>query len=203
MTSTKLPKSAHTSYPWRIHELTRDFQLEDVWALPTPGGPGELPRLVSGMVEGDFPEGAPALVRALWAARWKIGARFGWDEPKTGLDSRVPSLAGRLPDDLREAPTGPDTASFPFTALYLLEDEWAAEMANRTVHVIMHLGWVEDGAGGHHGQMAVLVKPNGLLGAGYMAMIKPFRHLIVYPAFMRWIERTWRAHTDGAPLAPR
>ena len=35
-----LPDTAHTSRPWRIHELTRDFRLEDVWALPTPGGPG-------------------------------------------------------------------------------------------------------------------------------------------------------------------
>ena len=38
----KLPKSAHFSRPWRIHELTRDFRLEDVWALPTPGGPRRL-----------------------------------------------------------------------------------------------------------------------------------------------------------------
>ena len=37
--------------------------------------------------------------------------------------------------------------------------------------------------------MAVLVKPNGLLGSGYMAAIRPFRHLIVYPAMMRQIER--------------
>ena len=35
----RLPNTAHTSRPWRIHELTRDFRLEDVWALPTPGGP--------------------------------------------------------------------------------------------------------------------------------------------------------------------
>ena len=28
-----------TSIPWRIHDLTGDFELEDVWALPTPGGP--------------------------------------------------------------------------------------------------------------------------------------------------------------------
>jgi hypothetical protein len=25
--------------PWRIHELTHDFRLEDVWAPPTPSGP--------------------------------------------------------------------------------------------------------------------------------------------------------------------
>jgi hypothetical protein len=44
------------------------------------------------------------------------------------------------------------------------------------------------------------VKPNGLLGTGYMAAIKPFRHLIVYPAMMREIGRSWRA-PGGARVA--
>jgi Protein of unknown function (DUF2867) len=60
----------------------------------------------------------------------------------------------------------------------------------------MHLGWVSDGAGGYRGQMAALVKPNGLLGKAYMAAIKPFRYLIVYPALMRMIEREWRERVD-------
>jgi hypothetical protein len=41
--------------------------------------------------------------------------------------------------------------------------------------------------------MAVLVKPNGLLGTAYMAAIKPFRHWIVYPPAIRRIERSWSA----------
>ena len=80
----KLPNTAHTSRPWRIHEVAPDFHLEDVWALPTPGGPDAFPRLVSAMVSDSsdtFPEGAPLPVRVLWAARWKIGAVLGWDRP--------------------------------------------------------------------------------------------------------------------------
>ena len=65
----------------------------------------------------------------------------------------------------------------------------------------MHIGWVRDESGGYRGQMAVLVKPNGLLGAAYMAVIKPIRHLIVYPALMRSIERGWLAHAEGPPAA--
>lgn len=61
------------------------------------------------------------------------------------------------------------------------------------MHGVMHLGWVADGIGGYRGQMAVYVKPNGLLGTVYMAAIKPFRHLFVYPALMRAIERDWQA----------
>jgi hypothetical protein len=188
----RLPNAAHTSRPWRIHELAPDFDVEDVWALATPGGPHELPRLVSQIFSGNFPNGAPLIVRTLWAARWKIGALLRWDRPHTGVAARVPSLRDRLPSDLRDAAAGPDLS--PFSLVYQLDDEWAAEMANRTVHTVMHLGWIPDNSGGYHGQMAVLVKPNGLFGAAYMAAIKPLRYLFVYPALMRSIERGWRAH---------
>ena len=50
-----LPAVAHTGRVWRIHELTHDFHLEDVWALRTPGGPGDLPRLVAQFAVSDFP----------------------------------------------------------------------------------------------------------------------------------------------------
>jgi hypothetical protein len=102
-------------------------------------------------------------------------------------------LRDRLPVDLRDAPSGPEFDALPFTSLYLLDDEWAAEIVNRTVHGVMHIGWVPDPAGGYRGQMAVLVKPNGLLGTAYMAAIAPFRHRIVYPPLLREMGRTWRA----------
>jgi|ERR671912_718016 hypothetical protein len=106
------------------------------------------------------------------------------------MDSRVPTLRERLPEDLRVAPSGPDFSRF--RSVYLLDDEWAAENVNRTVHGVMHIGWVEDGADGWRGRMAVLVKFNGLLGRAYMAAILPFRHLIVYPPSIREIGREWR-----------
>jgi hypothetical protein len=39
--------------------------------------------------------------------------------------------------------------------------------------------------------MAVYVKTNGLLGNAYMAAIKPFRRLIIYPQMLRAMERRW------------
>jgi hypothetical protein len=194
----RLSNAAHTSRPWRIHELTRDFRLEDVWALPTPGGPDDFPRLVRQMTSGEPELDFSGAARKLWSLRWKVGKLLGWDSPDAGLGLRVPTLRDRLPADLREVPSGPDFDALPFTSLYLLDDEWAAEIANRTVHGIMHLGWVPDGTGGYHGQMAVLVKPNGLLGTVYMAAIKPFRYLVVYPALMREIGRDWRALATDA-----
>jgi hypothetical protein len=188
----KLPNSAHTSMPWRIHDLTRDFRLEDVWALPALGQRDEFPQLVDGFAAADPSRSLPAAARMLWQLRFKLGERLGWDDEKTGIGSRVPTLRDRLPADLREAPSGPAFAALPFTSLYLLDDEWAAEIANQTMHGVLHLGWVPDGAGGHRGQMAVLVRPNGLFGRAYMAAIKPFRYLLVYPAAMRQIEQQWQ-----------
>ncbi len=188
----RLPSSAHTSRPWRIHEIASDFRLEDVWALPTPGGPHDLPLLVDALASSDPETQSPSrLARALWAIRWKLGEIFGWDDEKAGVGSRVPTLRDRLPADLRDGPSGPEFASLPFKSLYLLDDEFAAEVANKTVHGVMHLGWVPDGAGGYRSQMAVLVKPNGVFGSVYMAAIKPFRHLIVYPPMIREIGRVW------------
>lgn len=184
----RLPNSAHTSRPWRIHEITRDFRLEDVWALPAHGEESDFPLLVQGFATGDTARGSSRLSRALWTIRWKVGALLGWDDVETGLGARVPTLRERLPEDLLDSP-GPDFDALPFTSLYLIKDEFAAEIANNTMHGVMHLSWVPDGTGGYRGQMAVLVKPNGLLGNLYMAAIRPFRHLIVYPAMMRQIER--------------
>ena len=189
----KLPNSAHTSRPWRIHELTRDFRLEDVWALPTPGGPDDFPRLVQRFAAADPSESPSRAVRTLFAIRWRLGELLGWDDPRAGVGSRVPTLRERLPADLRAAPPGPGFDALPFTSLYLLHDEWAAEIANRTSHAVMHMSWVRDETGAYRGQMAVLVKPNGLFGTAYMAAIAPFRHLIVYPRMMRQFEREWRA----------
>src|SRR3954469_4951999 len=102
--SMRLQNSAHTSRPWRIHELTRDFRIEDVWALATPGGPADFPRLVQQFASSDPSQRLPAAARALWTLRMKLGELLGWDDPKTGVGSRVPTLRDRFPADLRDAP---------------------------------------------------------------------------------------------------
>ena len=204
----RLPDTAHTSRPWRIHELTRDFRLEDVWALPTPGGPDDFPRLVRLIASGNALRDSKGAAHALWVIRLKLGKILGWDGqpagpgPDPSLSSDRTSLRGRLPADLSDLPPGPDFPALPFTPLYRTADEFAAEIVNRTVHGILHLGWVQDGPGRYHGQMAVLVKPNGLLGTSYMAAIKPFRHLIVYPPMIRQIGQAWRVRGAGDAASP-
>ncbi|HEY4564889.1 MAG TPA: DUF2867 domain-containing protein [Thermoanaerobaculia bacterium] len=197
----KLPDSEQTSRPWRIHELVWDFELLDVWALPTPGGPDDFPRLVEIIASSDTMDSESRAARALWAVRWKLGEIFGWDE--AGEDD-LPSwqmLRDRLPEDLRAAPSGPEFEELPFESVYLLDDEWAAELANKTVHGVLHLSWVPDGQG-YRGQMAVYVKPNGLFGRAYLAAIQPFRHLLVYPPMLRQLGRMWRQDSGSQVSDP-
>jgi Protein of unknown function (DUF2867) len=192
--SVSLDKAQHTSRSWRIHEIAKDFDVLDVWALPTPGGPDDFPHLVRLMATFD-PGQTSRVVRALFAIRWTIGRMLGLDRQETGLGTRVRSLRDRLPADLADTPTDFDTHMF--TPLYVTDDEFALEIANETVHGVMHVGWVPDGTGGYRGQMAVLVRPNGALGVAYLAAIAPFRHLVVYPLMLRDIGRAWRQSVSG------
>ncbi|MGW4244558.1 DUF2867 domain-containing protein [Nocardia sp. NPDC004722] len=190
--SHRLPRTAHTEKPWRIHEVAPDFQVLDVWAFSAPGaGPDDFPAALAMLRTDDDASPPTTVTRFLFAVRWRLGALLGWDTPGQGLGARVRSLSDRLPDELRGEATG--SANGPFTTLYELPDEAALELANETMHGVAHFGWVPT-RDGYELRMAVLVEPNGLLGRLYMAGIEPFRLLIVYPAMLRRWDHAWRRH---------
>jgi len=192
----KLPDSAHYSQPWRIHEIAPEFRLEDVWALPAAGAREDFPRLIRLLSTPGTAESSSLLTRLLFAVRRVLGRWLRWDDAVGDTDAT--SLRHRLPDDLRDRrSTAADTG--PFTTLYETDDEWAAELENRTVHGVLHVGWVADGTGRYRGQLAVLVKPAGRLGTTYLIAIRPFRYAIVYPALLRNIDRKWRTDALGRP----
>ena len=186
-----IPSGAYSCQSWRIHEITHDFELEDVWALPVQGGPDDFRAFVEAMMSSDDRD-FPAAYRLLFAVRWALGRILGADGDEHGLGRRVAPLRDRLPDDLRDHPA-PERDDSPFQPLYLTDREYAAEIANRTMHGVLHLGWVEDerSPDGYSAQMSVLVRPNGRFGEAYMALIKPFRYAIVYPALLRTVGRRW------------
>jgi Protein of unknown function (DUF2867) len=199
----RIPNAVHEAHPWRIHEIAPDFTVEDVWTLPAHGEAGDFPTLLEVIMSLDFPSSASLPTRVLWSIRDRLGSWFGLGRISVPVDGtadaagKLPipgtneiSLADRLPDDLRDT-ANLDFGSAPFVHLYRTEDEYAAELSNRTVHAVLHLAWVEHGDGRYQGRMAVYVKPRGRFGQAYMASIKPFRYLIVYPALMRHIERAW------------
>ncbi|MBV8387352.1 MAG: DUF2867 domain-containing protein [Acidimicrobiia bacterium] len=189
----RLRAKTHADRRWRIDELTPDFELLDVWAVPTPGGPDDFGRFLDVFTSFDPTQSSSFAVRNLFAVRWILGDLLGLDTPESAVGTGVPSLRDRMPADLLDAAEGTPIETLPFQWLYVLPDEAAAEIANKTMHGVLHLGWVpdEDAPGGYRGQVAVLVKPNGLLGRAYLAFIKPFRHVLVYPAIFKEMEHMW------------
>ncbi len=199
----RIPRTEHQSLPWRIHEVVPDFTIEDVWALPVHGGAEDFQALLEQMLSSDPTNADSLAARALWRIRDRLGKWFDLGRISTPAEDAagklsIPgtdetSLAGRLPDDLRNTAKDLHYKSLPFVPLYRTDNEFAAEISNQTVHGVMHMGWVDKGHGRYQGQMAVYVKPRGPLGKAYMAAIKPFRYWVVYPALLRQVERTWNA----------
>jgi hypothetical protein len=192
----RLPNSEHESRRWRIAEVAPDFRLEDVWALPAQSTAEDFGALLEVMASLDPAHGESAATRLLFSIRYRLGGWFGWDNAARELaipGNAETTLSARLPVDLRNTATKLDRSSYGFRPLYRTDVEWAAELSNRTVHAVMHLAWVDKAEGGYQGQMAVYVKPRGTFGVAYMALIRPFRHRVVYPALMRQIERAWNA----------
>jgi hypothetical protein len=191
----RLPNAAHEAHPWVIAQIAADFKLLDVWGLPAQGRLEDFATLLETVASLDRADRGRA-TRALFSLRHRLGGWFGWDDAsrRRPIPGRTETtLSARLPDDLRGTATLPDISSTSFTPLYRTETEWAAELSNDTVHAVMHLAWIDQGEGLFRGQMGIYVKPRGRFGATYMALIGPFRHLIVYPALMRQIERAWEA----------
>jgi hypothetical protein len=200
----RLPSSAHTARPWVINRIAPDFRLLDAWALPVEGGPDDFGALVDTVAAIDpvtgGTSGGSTVSSALFRIRLRLGQWFGWDDPGRKLPipgCQETTLRDRLPDDLRDSENMPDInatlqrAAGGFVPVYRTADEAAAEISNGTVHGVLHLGWVEQGNGRYRAQMGIYVKPRGRLGEVYLKLIAPFRHLIVYPALMRQIERAW------------
>jgi hypothetical protein len=200
----RLPNAAHETGTWRINEIVPDFRLEDVWALPVHGRAADFPKFLDLASHLDPANAGSPATRALWRFRDLLGRWFGIgritkmsDAAANGV-AKLPipgknetSLSGRVPDDLRNTAAHVDFGSLPFSPLYLTGNEFGAEVSNATVHGVLHLAWADNGEGDYQGRMAVYVRPRGLLGHAYMTLIKPFRHLIVYPALMKQFESAW------------
>ena len=198
----KLSDSVHQSQSWVISEITSDFKLLDVWKLPAEGDRDDFNSFLEVMSSID-PRDAGPLTGALFWVRQLLGNIFGWDENVNELPipgATETTLAERLPAELRDTATRPPMGEeiqklSGFIPLYRTEYETAAEVSNQTVHGVLHLAWVPQDDGRYYGQLAVYVKPRGRLGDAYMALISPFRHLVVYPALMRHIRRAWESRT--------
>ena len=201
----RLSNAVHEAQPWVITQIAPDFKLLDVWALPVEGRADEFDAVVEMMASFDPAASESVITRTLFWLRLRIGGLLGWDD--AAKERPIPgctetTLSARLPDDLRGSGKGSTIGSLEgaaggFVPVYRTDNEWAAEVSNETVHGVLHLAWVEQDEDRYRAQLAIYVKPRGRLGEAYLTLIAPFRHLIVYPALMRQIGRTWEARPGG------
>jgi hypothetical protein len=175
--------------PLRVHDFLAGVPLHDVWAI-------DLRRTRSGITLTEFLRAAGAspfrpspVVRALLNVRCFVGRVLGWDR-EPGATVRE-TFAGRLTTADRsksQVPAG--TPEGPFRMVYRFENEQLLEVTNRTVHAAALSALVETPTA-YRLYFGVYVRRVGGLTPVYMALVDPFRKLIVYPSLLRSVRTTW------------
>ena len=178
--------------PLRVHSFLADVPIHDVWAIDLPHTrPGitlyEFSRAVGA---GAHPFRDSGMTLALVKLRLFLGRLFGWDSepPRNAWES----FATRLTAADREkslAPAG-KREGLVFRVVYRFENEQLLELINRTAHAAALSALVET-ANAYRFYFGVYVESVGRLTPVYMAMIDPFRKLIVYPSLLRSVRTNW------------
>jgi Protein of unknown function (DUF2867) len=182
----------------RCHALLGDVPLHDVWAIPLDGGgPGRSIGDARAVLFGGPRPHSNVAVRGLFALRWSLGRAFGWDDERH--DPPDMSYVHRLSEvDRSRSQVRSGTREGPFRALYVLRDEALSELRNATVHAFLALA-ITPRPGGYTLYLAVYVKPVSRFTTLYMALIDPFRRLVVYPALGRQARQRWSLMYPQAP----
>lgn len=174
----------------RCHALLNDVPLHDVWAIPLEGGgTGRSVRDAGAILFGDQRPPTNFAVRGLFALRWALGRAFGWDDERH--DPPGASYVHRLAEaDRSQSQVAPGTREGPFRVLYVVDDEALSEIRNATVHAFLALA-LTPSPEGYTLYLAIYVKPVSRFTTLYMALIDPFRRLVVYPALGRRTQQRW------------
>ncbi len=187
----RVPPSEFLALDVVAKQFLADVPLADVNVVDLPaGGPGRTIADVRALTaEGDLTKANP-IVRMLFGLRLLLGRVFGWDR---GAAVVAPdSYLHRLDGDLRaRSLCAPGTSDGPFCLLYLLEDESLSELRNATVHAFLATA-LRPTSSGYRLYWAVYVRPVSRLTGLYMAIIEPFRRLVVYPSILGRIRGAWQ-----------
>ena len=190
----QIPAQEFERLPLRVHDFLAGVPLHDVWAI-------DLPRWRTGVTLDQFLRAAnnrlftpSPLVRLLLGIRLIVGRTFAWDrEPPAPAWE---TFATRLTDADRSrslAPAG--TRDGFFRIVYRFESEQLLELINRTAHAAA-LSTLVETASTYRFYFAVYVRSVGRFTRLYMAVIDPFRKLIVYPSLLRSVRTRWNQVFD-------
>ena len=175
--------------PLRVHAFLAGVPLHDVWAV-------DLPRVRPGITLDEFVQRSNALtctpspiVRAIVNIRLLFGRLLGWDhEPAANAWE---TFATRLTaGDRSKSLVMAGKREGLFRVVYRFENEQLLELINRTAHAGALSALVET-EHGYHFYFAVYVRSVSRFTPIYMALIDPFRKLIVYPSLLRTVREKW------------
>src|SRR3984893_10047693 len=175
--------------PLRVHDFLAGVPPHDVWAI-------DLPRTRSGITLDEFLRTASTrlcrlspVARALLSIRLFVGRLLGWDrEPAV---CAWETFATRLTtDDLSKSLAPAGTREGLFRVVYRFENEQLLELINRTAHAAALSALVET-ATTYRFYFGVYVRGVSRFTPIYMALIDPFRKLVVYPSLLRTIRAKW------------
>jgi len=182
--------------PLRVHDILAGVPLHDVWAV-------DLPRARSGITLDEFlptPNAClctpPPLVHALLNIRLFVGRLLGWDRQPTS--TAWESFATRMTTADRSRSLVPAGAREGlFRVVYRFENEQLLELVNRTAHAGALSALVET-ANAYRFYFGVYVRSVSRFTPVYMALIDPFRKLVVYPSLLRAIRAKWNKNFGTA-----
>jgi hypothetical protein len=185
----QIPAQEFERLPLRVHELLDGVPLHDVWAV-------DLPRPRPGITLNEFQRTAGALcftlspvARALLGIRLSIGRFFGWDREPAAA-TWEPFTARLTSADCSRSLAPPGAPEGLFRVVYRFENEQLLEVINRTAHAAALSALVET-AQGYRFYFGVYVCSVGRFTPIYMALIDPFRKLVVYPSLLRSVRASW------------
>ena len=192
----RIPTQEFEGLQLRVHDLLAGVPLHDVWAV-------DLPRVRSGITLDEFLRAAGArpftpspVVRALLTIRFFVGRLLGWDREPDATQRET--FATRLtPADLSKSVAPAGTREGPFRMVYRFENEQLLELINRTAHAAALSALVET-AHVYRFYFGVYVRSVSRFTPVYLALIDPFRKLIVYPSLLRSIRTSWNRTFDTA-----
>ena len=187
--------------PLRVHTFLAGVPLHDVWSV-------DLPRWRAGVTLDEFLRTPSTgkldtcgcskssslftpspLVRMLLDIRLFVGRFFGWDRdpPVTTWET----FATRLTDtDRSRSLVAAGTRDGFFRVVYRFENEQLVELFNRTAHAAALSALVETPTA-YRFYFGVYVRSVSRFTPFYMALIDPFRKLIVYPSLLRSVRARW------------
>ena len=175
--------------PLRVHSFLAGVPLHDVWSV-------DLRRWREGVTLDDFLQTESnclftrsSLVRMLLDNRLFLGRIFGWDREQATIAWQT--FVTRLTDiDRSRSLAAAGTRDGFFRVVYRFKNEQLVELINRTAHAAA-LSTLVETATVYRFYLGIYVRNVSRFTPFYIALIDPFRKLIVYPSLLHSVRARW------------